>query len=110
LGHPLFIHSHLMNIADKFDEWCKGLQLQLDDLQTKTFLFQTCLQGTVPHLLAANVSLQSRHALHPIDPYAWSSRFLQLWTKQCQTFFHMSLVTLYLSLNHIVLNGSWPMH
>jgi hypothetical protein len=39
LGHPSFIHSHLMEVADEFDKQCKGLQSQLDDLQTITSLF-----------------------------------------------------------------------
>jgi hypothetical protein len=76
LGHPSFIHSHFMEVADEFDKRCKGLQSQLDDLQTKTSLFRMCLQGTIPHLLAADVALRSQSAVHPINPYAWSSPFL----------------------------------
>jgi hypothetical protein len=65
-----------MEVADEFDKRCKGLQSQLDDLQTKTSLFCTCLQGIIPHLLAADVALRSQSAVHPIDPYAWPSLFL----------------------------------
>jgi hypothetical protein len=78
LGHPSFIHSHLMEVADEFDKRCKGLQSQLDDLQTKTSLFCMCLQGTIPHLLMPTLhfvpnlhSTQSTHMLgHPHSSFA----------------------------------------
>jgi hypothetical protein len=76
LGDPSFIAWHLNDKATKYDECCRSMQCQLDDLQTKTSLFCNCLQGTIPHLLAADIALHSPSAIHPIDPYAWSSPFL----------------------------------
>jgi hypothetical protein len=74
LGHPSFIHHHLMSKAIEFDKQCMALQQQLDNLQTKMSLFQNHLQGTIPHLLAADVLLHSQSAIHPIDPYAWCTQ------------------------------------
>jgi hypothetical protein len=34
----------------------------------------SCLPGTIP--VAADIALHSPSAIHPIDPYAWSSPFL----------------------------------
>jgi hypothetical protein len=77
LGHPSFIAQHLNDKATKYDECCcRSMQCQLDDLQTKTSLFHNCLQGTIPCLLAADIALRSLSAIHPIDPYAWSSPLL----------------------------------
>jgi hypothetical protein len=111
LGHPSFIHSHLMEVADEFDKRCKGLQSQLDDLQTKTSLFRTCLQGTIPHLLvAADVALRSQSAVHPINPYAWSSPFLLRLNKTTSDFLsHISGHPASLFSSHMAHDGSWPM-
>jgi hypothetical protein len=77
IGSPTFIHQYLMDAADTFEERSHSLQTQLDDFQTKVSLFQRCLQPSALHLLAADVLLRSISASHPIDPYAWSSPFVQ---------------------------------
>jgi len=76
LGSPTFVHESLLSAADTFAARCKALENQVDDLQTKVSLFRNCLQATVPHLLAADVALRTPSALHPVDPFAWTSPFL----------------------------------
>jgi len=80
LGSPSSCHSYvseqLDSAADAFDVSCIAIQAQLSDHHTQLTLFTKCLQATVPHLLAADVLLWAPGALHPIDPYQWSSLFV----------------------------------
>jgi len=80
LGSPFgcnaFITEQLDSAADVFDASHLAIQSQLSDHQTQMTLFTKCLQATVPHLLVADVLQHSSSALHPLDPYDWSSHFV----------------------------------
>jgi len=76
IGCPAFINETLMKAALTFSLWSHAIQTQLNDLQSKVSHFHSCLQATIPHLLATNVDLHSNSAEHPIDPFHWSSPFL----------------------------------
>jgi len=80
LGSPFGCRSYVLeqldSAADAFDASRIAIQAYLSDHQTQLTLFTKCLQATVPHLLAAEALLQVPGALHPIDPYQWSSHFV----------------------------------